>query len=359
MHDNSATVPAALASRLDLVQSLRGLAAFGVLTHHIAVAIDRFFGDQFTPPGIGLGWAGVDLFFVLSGFIMVWTTRDGGHGLRTAGAFWARRALRVYPPYWVATAIALALTLSVPALAQINSGAGWIESILLWPAAEQPFLNPGWTLIYELWFYLGFGFLILAPRRFLPMLLAGWAFAVIVAALRFGETANPVLHVVINPLTLDFLMGAFVAMALGAWRRTVSAAVVLGLAAIGAAALLAGVLYVTATGWNDWTRMAACGPACAILLTAAVLADRAGLFRPHRALIVLGDWSYALYLTHQPIIFAAAILCAQVFGISWTGVAIAAVIGLILPFPVTWALHKFVEMPAQGWGRSLARRIKP
>jgi peptidoglycan/LPS O-acetylase OafA/YrhL len=105
--------------------------------------------------------------------------------------------------------------------------------------------------------------------------------------------------------------------------------------------------------------MAACGPACAILLSAAALADRAGLFRPPQALITLGDWSYALYLTHQPLCFAAVAVSAQLLGIGWAGVLVGVVIGIILPFPVTWALHRFVELPAQDWGRAMARAIKP
>jgi peptidoglycan/LPS O-acetylase OafA/YrhL len=359
MSDKMGAAPADAGLRLDLVQALRGLAAFGVLTHHIAFGIDTFFGDGFTPPGAGLGWAGVDLFFVLSGFIMVWTTRRSGHGLRPAAAFWSRRVLRVYPPYWAALALAFVLTLLVPPSADHMGEAGWLKSIALWPASAQPFLGPGWTLIYELWFYLGFGFLMLAPRRFLPFLLAGWAFAVVVAALRFGVETGPVLHVVINPLTLNFLMGAGVALALGFYTRSIAAPAIIAMAAVGGVALFAGVFYVTATGWNDWTRMLACGPACAVLLTSAALADRAGLFRPHPALITLGDWSYALYLTHRPLVFAVAIVAAQTFGVGWTGVIVTAVIGLILPFPFTWALHRLVELPAQDWGRALARLIKP
>ncbi len=359
MQNTDGAAPMAHASRLDLVQTLRGLAAFAVLTHHIAVAVDDYFGRDFTPLGVGLGWVGVDVFFVLSGFIMVWTTRDAGHGLRPAASFWTRRALRVYPPYWAATALAFGVTLLVPAIGSGHGGGDWLHSLTLLPAAAPPFLNPGWTLIYELWFYLGFGFLMLAPRRFLPALLAGWAFAVIVGALRFGAQAGPILHVAINPLTLNFLMGAGVALGLGAWRGALSPRLILAIALCGCLGLLAGAFIVSAVGWNDWTRMAACGPASAVLLTGAALADRAGLMRPPQALVTLGDWSYALYLTHQPLIFAIAAVSVQAFGVGWTGVAVTYLVGAILPFPFAWALHKLVELPAQTWGRSAARWIKP
>lgn len=343
-------------SQLDLVQVLRGVAAFAVLTHHLAVAVDRWFGDAYTPPGFGLGWVGVDLFFVLSGFIMVWTTQTTGHGLRPAAAFWTRRIWRVYPAYWAASALALALAAALPAIAPQQSASFW-ASLLLWPASQQPFLQPGWTLIYELWFYLGFGFLMLAPRRFLGALLLGWALGVVVAAMRLGQDVHPALHVLANPLTLNFLMGAGVALALLRWRGSPPALALFGLIGLGALWLLAGALYVTETGWNEWTRMAACGPASALLLAGAALVDRLGRESPPQALVTLGDWSYALYLTHQPIVYAATMLSAKTFGAGWAGAALAAFAGIALSLFASALLHFALEKPAQTLGRRLSQAI--
>jgi exopolysaccharide production protein ExoZ len=347
----------AATKQLDLVQGLRGLAALGVLTHHIAVGIDRWFGAGFTPPGFGLGWVGVDLFFVLSGFIMVWTTQTAGHGLKPATAFWTRRVLRVYPPYWAAWAMAAALTTMLPGIVTLASADFW-ASLFLWPAEHPPFLHPGWTLIYELWFYLGFGLLMLAPRRFLPTLLGGWALGVLLTALRFGQEVGPLLHVISNPLTLNFLMGAGVALALIHWPGTLPRPALLSLIGFGSLWLLAGAFYVTETGWNEWTRMLACGPASALVLAGAALLDREGRLAPPKPLVILGDWSYALYLTHQPIVYAVTLLSAQAFGAGWTGVGVAVLGGLTLPFLATAILHQGIEKPAQTAGRRLARGIE-
>lgn len=348
---------AGLHARLDLVQALRGLAAFGVLTHHIAVAIDTRFGEGFTPPGAGLGWVGVDLFFVISGFIMVWTTRAVGSGPRAAAGFWARRLLRVYPPWWVALGLTLAILFMLPALGG-GERAGFWASFFLWPAEHPPILGPGWTLIYELWFYLGFGFLMLAPRRFLAPLLTLWALLVPLNAVVFGPAQNSILHVATNPLTLNFLMGAAVALVLASIQIRPNLRLAALLCAAGALGLLAGAWYVTATGWNEWTRMLACGPASALLLAGAAHADAHALARPHRALVRLGDWSYALYLTHQPIIFAVAYLAAESPLPAWAGVAVTVVLGLLLPFPVTAAIHTWIEVPSQNLGRTFAKHIE-
>jgi peptidoglycan/LPS O-acetylase OafA/YrhL len=354
----AAAAPAAASRQLDLVQALRGLAAFGVVTHHVAVGIDTYFGDSYTPPGFGLGWVGVDLFFVLSGFIMVWTTQTSGQGLRTAASFWMRRAVRVYPPYWAATLMALALTAALPSLIAHMGKASLVSSFLLWPEQGAPYLNPGWTLIYELWFYLGFGFLLLAPRRLLPMLLAAWALAVIAGALTFGMHTAPILHLVINPLTLNFLMGAAVALIVMGTPKMPRRPVVLAVAATGALGMLIGAYFITETGWNEWTRMIGCGPAAAVLLAGTAFADRQGFFKPPKALVTLGDWSYALYLVHQPLVFFASILCLKAFGVGLTGVLAATVTGLILPFPAAWLLHTLVEKPAQSLGRKAAKQIE-
>jgi len=342
--------------QLDLVQALRGVAAFAVLTHHIAVAVDCWFGETFTPPGFGLGWVGVDLFFVLSGFIMVWTTQTTGQGLRPAAAFWTRRIWRIYPSYWAASGLALALAAALPAIAPTDSAGFW-ASLLLWPAAQQPFLQPGWTLIYELWFYLAFGFLLLAPRRFLGALLLGWALGVLIAAWRLGQDIHPALHVVANPLTLNFLMGAGVALALERWSRSPPALGLYGLIGFGGLWLLAGALFVTETGWNEWTRMLACGPASALVLAGAALMDRQCRWSPPQALLTLGDWSYALYLTHQPIVYAATMLSAQALGVGWAGAAVAAFAGIALSVVAAATLHLALEKPAQTFGRRLSEAI--
>lgn len=349
---------AAMSQQLDLVQALRGLAAFAVLTHHIAVSIDQWFGTGFTPPGLGLGWVGVDLFFVLSGFIMVWTTQSSGHGVRSAAAFWTRRLLRVYPPYWAAALMALGLTALIPEIVSKDS-AGLLESFFLWPAEHPPFLQPGWTLIYELWFYLGFGLLMLAPRRWLGPLLAGWATAVLIVGDAFSHEANPVWHIMANPLTLNFLMGAGVALALLRWRGNLPRTALLGIVAAAALLLLGGALYVTETGWSEWTRMLACGPASAILLAGAAMLDRQGRLAPPKALITLGDWSYALYLAHQPIVYAVTFLSATALGVGWVSLSVAVLGGLTLPFVAAGLLHHVIEKPAQQAGRRLARAIAP
>jgi len=96
------------ARRLDNIQALRGIAAVLVVFYHIALFLREgaWPGVSGYPTGIwDQGWVGVDLFFVISGFIMVWTTRDIQRGVGTAANFLWRRALRIYPLWWICAAV--------------------------------------------------------------------------------------------------------------------------------------------------------------------------------------------------------------------------------------------------------------
>jgi peptidoglycan/LPS O-acetylase OafA/YrhL len=105
--------------------------------------------------------------------------------------------------------------------------------------------------------------------------------------------------------------------------------------------------------------MLACGPASAILLAGAAMLDRQGRLAPPKALITLGDWSYALYLAHQPIVYAVTFLSATALGVGWVSLSVAVLGGLTLPFVAAGLLHHVIEKPAQQAGRRLARAIAP
>ena len=91
-----------LPKRLESVQALRGVAALLVLFYHLA-SFQRQMAEEnrddiLLTSGIwDNGWAGVDLFFVISGFIMVYVTRNSGRTLKDVGRFMASRITRIYP----------------------------------------------------------------------------------------------------------------------------------------------------------------------------------------------------------------------------------------------------------------------
>src|SRR6185312_9907494 len=148
------------------------------------------------------GFAGVDLFFVLSGFIIATTSRaDLGRPGRLPGYLF-RRAWRIYPTYWAALAIAVGVyaALGPPLVVGPGLAAELAAAAALAPRATAcRFLCVSWTLSFELLFYAAFAGLFLAPRRAAAPLLIGWAGVVGWAAAAGHEPGNRYAALAVSP----------------------------------------------------------------------------------------------------------------------------------------------------------------
>lgn len=206
------------------IQVLRALAALMVAIHHVqadAAFLAARAGTDFTPSR-ALPWtAGVDLFFVISGFIMVHSSAGLFDRPDGARLFVARRIARIVPLYWAATTLFLAVLLASPAL--VNSGtpspAQIAASYLFWPMANaagewQPIYSLGWTLNYEMLFYALFGAALLAPGRLVVPLVCA-ALAGLVAAQALSGPLPLPFGFWGQPIVLEFAAG----MAVGLLRR--------------------------------------------------------------------------------------------------------------------------------------------
>lgn len=289
------------AVRLKNLQALRAVAALSVVIAHMANPEgfeQRWLAGNYSwlSPFDPAGNVGVDLFFVISGLIMVVTTSRTSSGTASAADFGYRRLVRIFPAYWVATLPVLALFLVAPGM--VNSSQEHppqiLESLLLLPQPGLPLLLVGWTLTFELYFYLVFALSLLAPKPFRPVILLAWGVATVVCCLAFPETGNPWLALVSSPIALEFLFGAAVG-CLVVRRLFIAPWVVAGagVAAVVAALVLGGHLFP-----GTWYRVVPVG----VLLAAVVygligLEARDRLVAP-RWLQTLGDASYSIYLYH-------------------------------------------------------------
>ena len=214
--------------RLDSIQALRGLAAYLVLIYHVrsleGLSIKEMGSSESElVGGIFLnGYAGVDLFFVISGFIMVYVTASRPESLTTIKDFLLARIFRIFPPWWLFAGLMMTylfVTYGVPwdsealAATDISGSEHIFRSLFLLPQPNFPVLGVGWTLIHEMYFYVIFALLLLAPRKLLPAWLLLWALIVTGGALLgfTGAYARNFVELIFYTMTLEFIAGALAA----------------------------------------------------------------------------------------------------------------------------------------------------
>ena len=302
--------------RLDIIQVLRGVAAYLVLFYHIRsmeVAQAKALQSGDLPLFDGVfrnGYAGVDLFFVISGFIMVYVTFHQPPSLTSLKDFVIARVSRIYPVWWLfATLIAIYFFVAhgapwdAGALAEKgNSGFNHlVRSYLLLPQANFPVLGPGWTLVHEMYFYVAFAVILMLPRALMLPSLILWGAAVLIGALNGLSAifAEDFIDLFFYPMTLEFIAGAFVGwLFMKGYVYRPGLFLILG--AIGFIISLT-IVDPKSGAFLFFGRVVFFTLPCAMMVYgAAGLTSQlpSGL----RWLTRLGDWSFSLYLCHMLVI---------------------------------------------------------
>ena len=277
------------------IQYLRGLAALMVVVFHLGEPLGRMGYTGGWPVGLS---AGVDVFFIISGFVMWMTTRD-----RTVSPlrFWQKRIIRIVPLYWLVTTFMAAVLLIAPSMMQTSvfSLRHVIASYAFLPVenpgkpAMEPLVFPGWTLNYEMFFYLLFGAFLLAR----PTVRLWGTVAMLVGLVVVGAAlAAPKLSVVgfySSDIMLEFAFG----MLLGelVYRREADRLVS---PALGWVMLLAGVtaMLVSPRGLSI-PRVLLFGVPALTTVAGALSLEGHGKLREYRLAHALGNASYSIYLT--------------------------------------------------------------
>jgi exopolysaccharide production protein ExoZ len=279
------------AEGVDISPYMRGAAVLMIVFVHLQGVIQRIGYSGYWPtPFLA---PGVDIFFIISGFIM-WVTT--ARGMRTAD-FYRRRVIRIVPLYWVLTTIVLAVLLVAPKAVQTGRFETWhvVASYLFIPAVHpvehvlQPLLIPGWTLNYEMFFYALFGAALALPplQRFTSISLVLCAAAAIPLVISV-DPFTP-LGFYTSDIMLEFVFG----MALG-WAYVnglkLSPFLLLALVTVGVIGI--------ATFGSASHRSLSVGIPALCLVGGAVMFERLWPVPSLPALHLIGNASYSIYLVH-------------------------------------------------------------
>ena len=186
--------------KLQSIQALRGVAVLAVVLFHLLTVEEKYGGSKtILSSFFQFGMFGVDLFFVISGFVMITVTRGKFQYHKEALKFIYHRVVRIYPTYWVYSILVLGVFLIKPSW--VNSSQGnqvdILASFLLLPSQTLPLVMVGWTLIHEMYFYLVFSLiLMLVPeKKILPAILL-WGVTIVCLNL-FLTSNTPVVKIIL------------------------------------------------------------------------------------------------------------------------------------------------------------------
>jgi exopolysaccharide production protein ExoZ len=298
----------------------------------------------------------VDIFFLISGFVMVVTTTRKA---MSPAEFFRLRVVRVIPLYWLATIAMIAIAV----IASAASGRAFrdtytpsmiVKSLLFIPygaiegvpGGVWPILQQGWTLNYEMFFYALFALSLAAPRRLgLPALVMTLALLVVLGGL-YGPFVSPLASVYTNPLLLEFLLGMILARrwlrdGLHDWFPLSVALIVLGLYGIG-------------SQHRGFVTMGS-----AFFIFAGCLHPKMCAIQS-RPLMELGNASYSIYLVHQFVLEALAWLWLRAYPLAtWASSVTFMALALALCAAAGLLGYWFIEKPLTTRLLGLLRKSAP
>jgi peptidoglycan/LPS O-acetylase OafA/YrhL len=338
---------------LQTIQVGRGLAAFAVAAFHLSIGLadPRYLGYPVFESITWRGNLGVDFFFVLSGFIMMLVHHNDIGRPERWRAFALKRAIRVYPIYWLYTlGFCLLVAFNFGTVTRLPAVASdWISVVTLVRfSSVQPPLSPAWTLFHEIAFYAVFSLLLL-NRRIGAAALAAWMLVAIILFQYAAPTERTPLATLFSAYNLDFVVG-MAAFAVLARLKVWSAAVLVGIGA----ALIAVCMSLEARGsvFVGFPLLYAIGFGC--ILSAMVFFEkrREKKLGDVPVVTLLGNASYSIYLTHEALegLFMKLVLRARSMvpltdGIVYGAILVATIIGgcfayLLVERPLLSFLHE-------------------
>jgi exopolysaccharide production protein ExoZ len=327
----SAAAARASGEQIVSLQYLRAVAALLVVFHHVRNPSNGLFNPI---ADWNFGQAGVDMFFLISGYIMYAVARSD-RPIR----FLRRRIIRIVPLYWIAT-LFLCFQVAIGFPGVLPSPDQLLRSMLFIPQFHPqhsseiwPFLVPGWTLHYEMYFYAMFA-IGLAFRRPLAVTLSIGAVAILIGHLGADDQAGAIFTTYTSPIITEFFQGMLIALI--HQRRSLAAYWL---------ALPIGIAALFIFGNLDAPRLLVWGLPSTLILVGCLALEDAKRMPALPLFKLLGDASYSIYLSHAFVLQIGLLLWWKVPVTGWSQFIIftpTALIGCALIGVLTYRL---IERP--------------
>lgn len=349
-------------SKLSNVQVLRGLAALAVVVFHARGELDAV-GIQNRVPALFAGAFGVDVFFVISGLVMVYASVPLFGAASSALPFMGKRLARIVPLYWGVTALFVLLN---PTDARGDLGQRAFAKFIVLSLAFVPYLAPandelnpvyplGWTLDYEMVFYFCFALVLFLPRRPAVTLLTG-SFVALIVVCKIMPVPDWMFYLGSTQI-LEFVAGMGIAeIALSGFRLRRGAALVL--IASGLAMMQIAIPWFD-NWWGEWRGIVWGAPAAAIVGGMALCVPERKDGSVRRWCERLGDASYSLYLVHYGLYVAIEAILRRALDLTRLPAVpfMALLVGLAV---VTgFIVHRSFEVPVTRWLQRLVAPRQP
>ncbi len=342
------------------IQVLRGLAALLVVADHATALWSERIDPASGPPAFTRGAEGVDIFFLISGFVMAVSTHTLAQQPDAAAEFLKRRLIRILPLYWLVTLIKLVTNFADPELAIHRLPSLWniVASIFLIPSHLPDgrigvVIVVGWTLSLELLFYLSFALALKLRRPPLSVLVPTLGTIGLIGC--FLHPGSPVLATLANPMILEFIAGV----ALGILSPGLSAAlspVASQIVPWIAISMSCATLFFAPLPTSQPERVLLWGGAALILVAGTALLEQRNPKFP-RLLLEMGDASYSIYLLQTLLLPALAFLLVRLrFNDLRIGFVLCLLLSLTTCIIGGLISFRYLERPTTGW---LRRRLAP
>jgi exopolysaccharide production protein ExoZ len=338
------------AGKLMNLHLLRAIAALAVVYFHIT-------SEAGLDLPLNIGAHGVDIFFVVSGFIIAYI------GPRAPRGFLIRRLIRIVPFYWTATLVVFAAAVLMPSVFR-STQADYVQlfhSLAFLPretayAGMFPTLILGWSLNYEMYFYVIFAAALLAAPRLAPAL-SCLVIVIAMAAIDLSGVSHPSVLFYARPIVFEFIFGiavfyVYTTAERHADRLQRQPLLRAGLAAAAIASLLTIGIEEYFQGFGLPRYVSAGLPASVLVLGALLLERVFGVSFRSKGLFLVGESSYILYLIHPYVVYG--VLRTVLRGTHL--VALPAIVGLIIALlaistVAAIAIHVWLERPCMAWLR--------